>query len=253
MRSLNKRIVVTRDAKQSITFGAILRNAGALVFYLPLINVVPLKKTTCPLALSEFDWFVATSVNAVHYFGDCLRAAGKSYADLTHCRVAAIGKTTAGALRELGVEVSLVPETQVSGPLVDALLKSEHSPEGKRVLFPQGTLAKPGIARALEAAGMSVTRITCYETTLRQPDVAELQEFMAFSPEAVTFFSPSAVHAFSQAGFPQKMAGSSLRPVYVSIGPVTTRALADDSLTPVIEAAQQHENGMLEILQGYFS
>ncbi len=252
MTLLNKRIVVTRAKDQSASLIAKLREDRALVLYLPLIDIVPSANGYCPERLTDYDWLVLTSVNAVRHFGACLNAAEKSYADLRQCRVAAIGEATARALRNTGVEVHVVPETHVSGPLIEALLNSEPRPEGKRVLLPQGNLSKSDIADALEAKGMSVTPVVCYETVLRQPEPLELQEFLDFAPDGITFFSPSAVHSFTRAGLPEKLAAKGNHPVYASIGSLTTRALQNGALSPFVEARQQSEEGIIDAMKTYF-
>jgi len=252
MALLNKHIVVTRAADQSASFTAKLQIAGALVLNFPLIDVIPYSESNCPVHPDEFDWLVVTSVNAVRHFGTCLRAADNSYADLRHCRAAAIGEATAQALREEGLEVHIIPETHVSGPLIEAILNSEPRPKGKRVLLPQGNLAKSGIAETLEAHGMCVTPVVCYTTVLRQPDLLEIQGLLDFFPDGITFFSPSAVEAFTHARLPEKTATEGIRLVYASIGPVTTKALRNAGLSPVIEAHRQREDGIIEALKTCF-
>lgn len=248
----DKHIVVTRAQRQAVSFIDKLLNDGAQVFELPLIEIGPVPEARCPHSLSEFNWLVVTSANAVHYFGNCLRVSGKSYADLHHCQVAAIGRATANALREEGLEVQVIPDTHVSEFLVKALLERESSPEKKRVLLPLGNLAQSDITKELEAAGMQVLQITCYKTLFKQPDQTEIERMLDFSPDVVTFFSPSAVRAFADGGLMKSLLEILLRPLYVSIGPVTTQALNTNALKPVIEASNQTEDGMIQVMKDYF-
>ncbi len=248
----DKHIVVTRAQRQAVSFIDKLLNDGAQVFELPLIEIGPVPEARCPHSLSEFNWLVVTSANAVHYFGNCLRVSGKSYADLHHCQVAAIGRATANALREEGLEVQVIPDTHVSEFLVKALLERESSPEKKRVLLPLGNLAQSDITKELEAAGMQVLQITCYKTLFKQPDQTEIERMLDFSPDVITFFSPSAVSAFAEGGLMKRLSESLLRPLHVSIGPVTTRALNNNALKPLIEASYQTEDGMIQAMKDYF-
>ncbi len=251
--SLNeKRVVVTRAAVQSHTFVAALEQAGARVLNMPMIETVPNTEAKCPEDLAGFDWLVVTSVNSVQYFEDCLHSAGKSYSNLLHCRVAAIGEATARALRSKGLETCLVPQPGVSDALAKAIGNSETRPRDKKVLLPQGSLAKSDIIHTLEQHGMLVTPVVCYKTLYRRPSPEEITLLLDFLPDAITFFSPSAVESFAASDLPDRLASRIRRIIYISIGPVTTRALEDARMTPAIESSRQCEEGLVEALKAYY-
>lgn len=241
----DRRIIITRATHQSESLAGKFEQAGAKVFHLPLIDIVPNDEVSPPESLQAFDWIVFTSVNAVNCFEACIARAGRSLADCSACRIAAIGEATAGALKAKGITPETVPETHVSGMLAAALLDVEKQPAGKRVLIPQSDIARTIIADALTAAGMSVTPLTVYHTRSRTPSRKMMDDLARFQPEFVALFSPSAVKAYRAGGAHDVLVEQAVRPVYVSIGPVTTAALEEDGLGPVIEAQGQSEESLI--------
>ena len=73
-----KRVVITRAESQSATLTATLRGRGAEVIPVPLIRIapprdfVPLDSALCEL--TNFDWLIFTSQNAVAAVADRLAA-----------------------------------------------------------------------------------------------------------------------------------------------------------------------------------
>jgi len=247
-----RRIVITRAAHQAGGFGHKLEQCGARVFYLPLIRIEPSQNVRCPDAPDSFDWLVVTSVNGVNYLNQCFLDAGYSLRDMARCRIAAIGKATAEALAEHGLRADVVPERHVADSLVQELLVAEPSPQGKRVLLAQGDKAGNSLGCALELRGMHVTSLVCYENKDCPPTLEEAASLAAFAPDAVTFFSPSAVKVFCSARLPETLAQASRTVIYASIGPVTTASMKEAGLAPIIEASRQVEDNLLEVLNAYF-
>lgn len=247
-----RRIVVTRAPHQAKEFGRKLAQSGALVLYLPLIRIAASEDAACPEPLASFDWLVLTSANGVRFLDECLQKAGRSFKDLRKCRVAVVGKSTAGALADHGLNAEVIPGQHVAEALVKELLQAEPAPAGKRVLLAQGSKASPQLACSLKLRGMQVTALTCYDTNDRPPTPEEIESLVAFAPDAVTFFSPSAVHAFAGADLPKLFSGLPRSIVYASIGPVTTKAVEKAGLEPIIEAPLQLEDNLIETLNDYF-
>lgn len=247
-----RRIVITRAAHQAGGFGNKLQQCGARVFYLPLIRIEPSQNVRCPDAPDSFDWLVVTSVNGVHYLNRCFLDAGRSLRNMARCRIAAIGKATADALAEHGLSADVVPERHVADALIKELLMTESSPQGKRVLLAQGDKAGKSLGCALELRGMRVTSLICYENKDCPPTPEETASLVAFAPDAVTFFSPSAVKVFCSARLPEILTQASRTVIYASIGPVTTASMKGAGLAPIIEASRQSEDNLLEVLNNYF-
>lgn len=99
------------------------------------------------------DWLVVTSHTAVRI----LQEAG--LLDGLALKVAAVGRATARALKDAGVDVDLVPQQQSGAGLVDA-----WADPGARVLLPVSALAAPTVGDGLREQGCDVTRVDLYTT-----------------------------------------------------------------------------------------
>ena len=243
-----RRIVVTRAAQQSGGLRERLEQQGAEVLLLPTIEIVP-PESYAPLddALRQargFDWLVVTSANAVRVMDERLTAFGLGAQSLAHLRCAAVGPSTADALRELGLAVDVVPERYVGEALADVLADRVG---GQRVLLVRAAVARDVVPDALAAAGARVTTVDAYRTVV--PADAAGRARAVFSdeplPDAVVFTSGSTVthllDVLRDAGlaFPREVA-------CVSIGPVTSTALRDAGLVVAAEAEMASLDGLVD-------
>ncbi len=233
-----RRIVVTRAERQSGGLRERLERQGAEVLLLPTIEIVP-PDSYAPLddalrEAREFAWLVITSANAVRVIGERLVALGLAAESLAHLHCAAVGPSTAEALRALGLAVDMVPERYVGEALADAL--KDHA-RGQRVLVVRAAAARDVVPNALAAAGARVTVVDAYRTVI-PADAAERARAVFDDeplPDAVVFTSGSTVthllDVLRDAGltFPPQVA-------CVSIGPVTSAALHDAGLGVATEA-----------------
>lgn len=193
------RVLVPRAADRAGELIDALETAGASGIPVPLISIAPpadaatLDLRLIDLAGGFFAWVGFTSVNAVDAVLDGAATLGLSPAVPADTRVAAVGPTTAAALRKAGLPVDLVPTAAGSG---DALA-AEWPPAraGEAVLLPRSDLAAPGLPRALTAKGYRVEEVTAYRTVI-QPAPADVAFALAAGKfHAVLFTSPSTVRA----------------------------------------------------------
>jgi uroporphyrinogen-III synthase len=233
-----RRIVVTRAAQQSGGLRERLEQQGAEVLLLPTIEIVP-PESYAPLddalrQAGDFGWLVVTSANAVRVIDERLTALGLGVQSLAHVRCAAVGPSTADAMRSTGLAVDVVPERYVGEALADALADRVR---GQRVLLVRAATARDVVPEALAAAGARVTVIDAYRTVV--PADAAGRARAGFTdeslPDAVVFTSGSTVshllEVLREAGleFPPQVA-------CVSIGPVTSAALREAGLVVAAEA-----------------
>ncbi|MDQ1453163.1 MAG: hypothetical protein QOK38_3029 [Acidobacteriaceae bacterium] len=233
-----RRIVVTRAARQSGGLRERLERQGAEVLLLPTIEIAP-PESYAPLddALRQartFDWLVVTSANAARVIGERLTALGLGAHSLAHLRCAAVGPSTAEALRELGLVVDVVPEPYVGEALAGALVDRAR---GHRVLLVRAAAARDVVPEALAAAGARVTAVDAYRTVVPADAGARARAIFGAEPlpDAVVCTSGSTVthllDLLREAGlsFPRQVAS-------VSIGPVTSAALREAGLVVAAEA-----------------
>jgi len=240
------RVVVTRARHQAESTVAAFEHAGARVERLPLIEVVP-PADPGPLdaALAElesFDWVLFTSTNTVDAVLDRLDRPWPSEAE--NVRVAAVGATTAEALRARGAEPDLQALDSRAEGLADLL--GPCLVGGERLLLPQATDARPVLEELLLASGGHVVRVDAYAK--RMPPSSRARAAEIFGDGAlgwVTFTSPSIARNFASLWgdeWPERRTGL----LAVSIGPVTTAALETLGVRPAAEAATPGDEGLVE-------
>jgi uroporphyrinogen III methyltransferase/synthase len=208
-----------------------LRALGADVIDTPAIRIADPADGGAALgaaaaAAGGYDWVLFTSANAVARFVPLLRDAR----DLGTAKVAAIGPTTASALRAVRVEPDLVAEDAVGESLLAALPQ-----EPQRALLPRAEVAREVLPDGLRARGWTVDVVTAYRTEPLAPARAD-------DADAITFLSSSAVDAYVDAN------GSDLVPLVVTIGPATSATARERGLTVAAEADPHTGDGVLAAL-----
>jgi uroporphyrinogen-III synthase len=203
------RLIVTRAAGQAEPLASRLRELGHEVVFCPLIRVEPLGDE--PIDCSGYDWIVVTSPNGAAELAR--RRTGEPP------RVAAIGPGTVDALRDRGIEPSLVAQVSTQ----EGLLAELPRPAG-RVL-----LAAAEGARRLLVEELGADFLPLYR-------VVELVPELPPAGDAVILASPSAARAFGALGL--------VIPA-VSIGPQTTAAARDAGIEVLAEADQHDLEGLL--------
>lgn len=157
-------ILVTRPPRQSAVLLKKLRDAGARTLYCPVIAIRDCYQTPANAAkiahLSDYQAVVFISQNAVEYGLRLLRENGMVNAELP--LIAAIGRSTAAALKQEHIHVSACPVSPDSAALADtsALRKLDA---GSRVLIFRGKGGKETLARIFSARGISTDYAEVYE------------------------------------------------------------------------------------------
>lgn len=233
-------VVVTRAEHQASRLSDLLREQGADVLPVPVIAVAEPSDGGASLRaalerLAEVDWLVVTSRNGVARVDAASRAVG---ADLAAARLAAVGPGTRDALRELDLEVALVPDRFVAEGLLAAFPQPPDDRPG-RVLLAQADGARPVLGEGLAAAGWDVEVVEAYRTI--HPPIADDLVARAARADAITFTSASTVRGFVAA------AGVDALPsVVVTIGPVTSAEAARLGVVVTVEADPHSIPGLVD-------
>jgi uroporphyrinogen-III synthase len=207
------RVVLTGTERLSGPLAAELRALGLEVETCPLVSVEPLDGP--PLRLAGYDWLLLTSRNGV----DALLA--RVEGELP--RVAVVGRGTAEALREHGVEPALVASVSTQEGLAAELPR----PPG-RVLFAGAEDARDVFVRELGA------------------DFAPLYRTVELRPER---FPEADLAVLASASAARSLAALAPGLRCVSIGPVTSAAARARGLHVVAEAATHDREGLLEAVK----
>jgi uroporphyrinogen III methyltransferase/synthase len=246
-----KRVVITRPEPQSAPLAEALRAAGAEVILLPLIRIEPSQDLTpldCALRnLGQFDWLIFTSQNAVAAVADRLAVLGVSVNKIPAAvRIAAVGKATADTASAAGLSRIRVGPGRTAAHLVSELA---NDLSGKRILLPRSDRATPALAIQLQNAGARVTEVVAYRTVaLDYPG----DEVVTDHADAILFFSPSAVHAFSVLAKSGVFSSIQAYGAVGAIGPVTRSALLEAALPCHFEAPNPSVSEIVSALTVHF-
>lgn len=192
-----KRVFVTRTRSQAGHLSARLRELGADALEFPAIKIVepssfePLD--TALAGLSSFGWIIFTSTNTVDAVFARLDRQRKDARALAPNRIAAVGPSTADALRAHGIEANLVPETFTSEALAQAMGDATGS---SVVLLPQAENAPDDLHARLGAQGWGCIVVPAYRTEVDDSSVSTGREALDAGVDAVVFTSASTASNF---------------------------------------------------------
>jgi uroporphyrinogen III methyltransferase/synthase len=246
-----KAVVMTRDIPGNAEFARKIIARGGRPVEFPTIAIQPLTNRDEFLrTLAEFagyEWIVFTSANGVRVFFEALRNLGKDARVFGGMKIAAIGPRTAECLQEVGIRADFVPEVFTGRELARQLINYTEL-RNKRILLLRSEIASDELVEGLEQGGAAVTDISVYTAVPHKGDSAELTEQMRLSQiHWLTFASPSAVRAFFEQVPPDAPRSHGVR--IASVGPVTSRELANLGVQVDVEATEHTMDGLLDALE----
>ncbi|UCE89292.1 MAG: uroporphyrinogen-III synthase [Pseudomonadota bacterium] len=169
-------ILVTRPAHQAEHLCQLIEQAGGGALRFPVIEILPARDTarleTLIDALDGFEIAIFISANAVEHGLALLNARRKLPASL---RLAAIGRSTAAALRDsLDREPDICPAERFDS---EALLALDEMQEvrGKHIVIFRGEGGREVLAETLRARGATVEYADVYRRACPTADAGVLQ------------------------------------------------------------------------------
>ena len=232
-----KRVIVTRAREQASQLVELFAGSGANVLQFPTIEVTePPSFDSLDRAITGlYDLLVFTSANGVKAFYTRLFAKGKDARTLSNLQVAAVGESTADALRERGIVPDIVPERFLSTALLPLLPQDQ---KGKRTAVIRAAEGNDELIDELRRRGGEVDLCVAYVTRAADYDIEELRELIASdSIDVVTFTSGSTVDNFFGKLSSVERDRLLAKARVASIGPTTTAAIRKYGRGPDIEAA----------------
>jgi uroporphyrinogen III methyltransferase/synthase len=251
-RLFGQRVVVTRAREQAGQLSRRLREHGAEVLEVPTIKLEPPSRhqdlVDALLELNSYDWLVFTSPNGVNKFFEYFFRRFHDMRDIGGARIAAVGPATANRLKELHLQVDLMPDEALAAEVAKAFAKFETI-ENLKICLLRAEVANRELPEALEALGAIVDDVACYKTVPETEDATgTAASLLEGGADWVAFTSGSTVEHFHarfdlpglMSRFPQLKAAS--------IGPETSKALAALGLRPNLEAKHHTLDGLVEAL-----
>jgi uroporphyrinogen III methyltransferase/synthase len=240
-----KRIIVTRDRRQSPLLAEPLEALGAEVLFVPVIEIAdPAESSSLDQAvqnLASYDWLIFTSVNGVRHFVEALDRSDRDLRAL-RARLCAIGPATRAAVEALHLRVDVMPEEYVAESLVQALAGEDL--KGKRILLPRAAVARDLVPVTLRERGALVDVVEAYRTIIPADAEARAKEALAHKPDWITFTSSSTVKNLLAVTGREALQGIKT----ASIGPVTSATARASGLTVNVEAEPHTIEGLVEAI-----
>ena len=168
-----KRVVLTRQAKDSNALASQLREQGVETLQFPLMAIEPLPVDSPERLPAEHGLtvLVFTSSNAVQYGLNAIR-------DLViedACTVIAIGKRTLEALQSESID-AIAPEREDSEGILELPIFQDAMID--RVIVVKGEGGRDLLQRALIGRGVTVIDLNCYRRYWPAVDVDKLDQFL---------------------------------------------------------------------------
>ncbi|MBE9005457.1 uroporphyrinogen-III C-methyltransferase [Fortiea sp. LEGE XX443] len=257
-----KTILVTRSVGQSNEFSDRLKAVGATVIEMPTLEIRPPSSWSdldhAIASLSDFDWLILTSTNAIEYFFARLTAQGRDSRALANVKIAVVGEKTAQSLKQQGLQPDFIPPNFVADSLV------ENFPEnlfGKKILFPRvESGGREILVKELAAKGAEVIEVAAYQSCCPSniPESAKLA-LQNHQVDIVTFASSKTVQFFCQIidtafahnsdAIQSSLAENYLQNVCIaSIGPQTSKTCHSLFGRVDVEAEEYTLDGLTQVL-----
>jgi uroporphyrinogen III methyltransferase/synthase len=247
-----RRIVVTRAREQAGDFSRRLAELGADVLEIPTIKITPTTRredfVDALLALNSYDWLVFTSANGVTVFFDLFFKRFQDLRDLGGAKIAAVGPATAAKLRELHLQIDLMPDEFIGRKIAETFAK-RGSIENLKICLLRAEAANSDLPRSLEEMGAIVDDIAIYKTVAVTEDFSGAgADFLARGADWITFTSSSTVEHFHVRFDLPKLQKKFPRMKLASIGPETSNAIRALGLEPAVEAKEPLFDGLITAL-----
>ena len=248
-----KSIVMTRDKAGNAGFAQKIVARGGRPVAFPTIAIRPLTdRNVFVRVLAEFsryDWVIFTSVNGVRTFFDALTDLGRDARVFGGMRIAAIGPRTAEVLEQSGIRADFVPQVFTGRELARQLIGYTEL-RNKSILMLRSEIASNELARAIEKGGAGVTDISIYTAVpVKGDDTGLIEQMREGHIQWLTFASPSAVRGFFEQVPPEAVHSFGIK--VASVGPVTSRALAQFGVQVTVEATEHTMDGLLDALEEF--
>lgn len=249
-----QRIVVTRTREQASQLSKQLADLGAEVLEIPTIKILPPSEDRrqdlidALLELNSYDWLIFTSPNGVAAFFDLFFKRFQDLRDIGGARIAAIGPATATKLKELHLQVDLMPGEAIGSKIAKAFEKHE-TVENLKMCLLRAEVANPDLPKALEELGAIVDDVPIYKTVPETEDLnGAAAKLNADGADWITFTSASTVEHFHARFDLPGLLKQFPRTRLVSIGPETSKAIRALGLEPAREAREHTIDGIVDSL-----
>lgn len=239
-----RKVLVPRGGPWGDSVASALRSKGATPVIAPMVNfettddVEALKEAFADLAAGKFDWVTMTSATTV----DVMAAYGAVIPAST--RVAAVGETTASALRAAGYRADLVPsEENTAHGMLETWSNATDGVVPLRILTLRSQIAAPVLTEGLKRIGHNVRSVVAYRTVGIPVDDEIIREVREGGFNAVLVTSGSAGEQIAL-----QMGDIPADTLIAAIGPRTAKDARAYGLRVDAIAAEQDVDSLIRLL-----
>ncbi|WP_072659837.1 uroporphyrinogen-III synthase [Mariprofundus micogutta] len=246
-----KQILLTRTVHQNDELVELLRSYGAEPELFPCLEMVPMVDATLSglSMLNECSDVVFSSSNSIHILAQLLNDQNQTLVSmLQDKRVAVVGNKTAGALRQYGVTVDLVPDKSSQDGLIATYLK--HGLPRSGLMFFRADEGREALARALTSRGVKVIMVPVYRMTFPKADSSDVRGKIAASDiDAVLLGSAKAARNYMRRIGDVELAN---KPVVAVISHKLAKVAENEGLSVQVVAKDASFDSMLDSLADYY-
>jgi uroporphyrinogen-III synthase len=163
-------VLVTRPEHQAENLSRLIRQQGGVAVRFPTLEIVSrggAEEIKTTLAnLNRFQWVVFISANAVNF---ALKANGGKIGRAGSSCFAAVGQSTAQAMKMAGLPVDLAPENGYNSEALLALPQLQQV-EGQSFLIVRGEGGREQLATTLRSRGAEVNYLEVYKRIVPRID-----------------------------------------------------------------------------------
>lgn len=246
-----KRIISTRPLEISDDLPNILKDCGAEVIALPMIELLPSILTEderYSLAnLADYNWVFFTSKGGVSSFFKQLIEVNGDTTLPKQLQIAVIGEKTALELEYYGYKASFISSGNNSEEFITEF-KSTLDLKNQNLLFILGNLANDYLIDQMKQ-GNNVKRINTYQNNCPSKiDSSILNHLKTNEYDLIVFTSPSTFNNLIK--FIDHDVLKTLK--IASIGSTTSKAITNAGLKPLLTASQSSTDGLKAAILDYY-
>lgn len=252
-------ILVTRPEHQGIFLAESIRKLGGNPVIFPVLEISDVKDKAPLLKLvqqlDQYDLAIFVSPNAVHQAMRLIQTHCKSRPILPqHIKIAAVGKGSADALKEYGINQVIIPVDRFDSEALLELEALQHI-SGKHIIIFRGNGGRPLLGDTLLQRGAVIDYAECYYRGKPDVDPRKLSALIANwshgKINAVIITSTEGLqNLFDIIGlYGQQLL--KITPVFTAHERIARNA-REAGLKNVVQTASSGDQGILQSLQDYF-
>lgn len=184
------KIVITRPTQRAQNTAVIARQMGIEPILFPLLQLSGLNGIYLKKNLTDYNWIIFTSSNAVNFFLDYCNTQGIQIPE--SIKIAAIGPGTQKTLYDSGIKINFVPGVYNRTAISEQIPVAQND----TILYPA---IKNGPVRAeniLSERDCTIDRLDVYKSEPVLHTEKEWDTLAEKKPEVITFFSPRTIQAY---------------------------------------------------------